>query len=49
MVSEIRIVATLMGDRVPITGRDFFLETFWGGGNVLDLDLTIGYISVSTS
>lgn len=48
MVSEVRIVATLMGDREPVTGRGFFLGTFWGGG-VLDLDLIIGYTSVSMS
>lgn len=49
MVLEVRIVATFTGDRVPITGRGFFLGTFWGDGNVLDLDLIKDYISVLTS
>lgn len=32
-----------------LTQRGFFLGTFWGGGNILDTELSTGYTGESTS
>lgn len=45
MMSEVRIAA--MVSEVRIAG--FYLGTLWGGGKVLNLDLSISYTSASTS